>query len=309
MRSVLQRGLAATRESKRVDFKGSLDFTQPGTWCEILKDIVAMANSGGGVLLIGLDSRGVPSGFDPQPVLELDDAKIAEQIANYTGVQFDGYTISEESKAGHRIAAIVIESVVVPIVFIRPGTYATHNGKQKNAFSAGTVYFRHGAKSEPGDTSDLRASMERQLDRARAGWLRGMRTVTSAPPGSQVLTFPAAVSVRDSASSNAQAIRIVDDPQVPGFRRLDYDLTHPFRQKEAVAEINRGLAGRTKINQYDVQCISRVYGIPDRESFYHCPKYSSPQYSREYVAWVIGQYEQNNEFFAQTREKDYRARH
>ena len=50
--------------------------------------------------------------------------------------------------------------------------------KQKTAFSAGTVYFRHGAKSEPGTSEDLRASLERELDRIRSSWLDG---ITSSP--------------------------------------------------------------------------------------------------------------------------------
>jgi hypothetical protein len=194
-------------------------------------------------------------------------------------------------------------------VFTKPGTYPISENRQKTAFSAGTVYFRHGAKSEPGETNDLRMAMERQLKITRAGWLKGLRRVIAAPRGSQVLTFPAGVNVRDSASSDARAIRIVDDPDAPAFRRLDYDITHPFRQKEAMAEINRGLAGRAAINSYDVQCINRVHDIQSREAFYHCPRYSSPQYSREYISWVIGQYGQDNEFFLRTRKTDYEARH
>jgi hypothetical protein len=285
MRDCLQRGLGAKRESKYVDFKGNLDFSEPDAWCEVVKDIVAMANSGGGVLLIGLDNRGLPTGFDPQAVLQLDEAKMTDQIAKYSGVQFDGFAISEEFKNGIRLAAIVVEAAPVPIVFTKPGTYPLSENKQKTAFSAGTVYFRHGAKSEPGETNDLRMAMERQLEITRAGWLKGVRRVITAPRGSQVLTFPAGVNVRDSASSDPRAIRIVDDPDAPAFRRLDYDITHPFRQKEATAEINRGLAGRARINSFDVQCINRVYDIQSREAFYHCPRYSSPVLPP--VSWTL----------------------
>jgi len=309
MKDHIQRGLTAKRESRYVDFKGKLDLAEPGAWCEIVKDIVAMANSGGGVLLIGLDNSGAPTGCDPQPVLDVDNAVVTDQIQKYTGVHFDGFSISKERKKRHRIAAILVESVPIPIVFIKPGTYAISNKKQKTAFSAGTVYFRHGAKSEPGNTNDLRKVIERQLEVIRQSWLRGVRKVVKAPPGSQVYTFPSGVEVRESASSDARAIRIVDDPDAPAYRKLDYDLTHPFRQKEAVAEINRGFARRTAVNSYDIQCINRVYEMWDKDNLCHCPKFSSPQYSREYVAWVISQYEQDNDFFRKTRETDYEQRH
>lgn len=309
MKNHIQRALVAKRESKYIDFKSKVDFSEPHTWCEIVKDIIAMANSGGGVLLIGLDNRGIPTGFDPSQVLDLDEAIVTDRIQKYTGVQFDGFTISEEKKAGKRLAAILIEGVPIPIVFVKPGTYAVSDRKQKTAFSAGTVYFRHGSKSEPGNTNDLRQVIERQLESIRKSWLQGVHKVVKAPPGSQIYTFPEGVEVRESASLDARAIRIVDDPDAPAYRKLNYDLTHPFRQKEAIEEINRGLAGRTTINQFDIQCINRVFEICNKENFCHLPKYSSPQYSREYVNWVISQYEQDNNFFQKTRKTDYEQRH
>ena len=69
MKDLIQRALTAKRESKYVDFKASLNFSEPQAWSEIVKDIIAMANSGGGVLLIGLDNKGNPTGFDPTLVL------------------------------------------------------------------------------------------------------------------------------------------------------------------------------------------------------------------------------------------------
>ena len=309
MKDHVQRGLTAKRESKYVDFKSEFNFAAPGAWCEIVKDIIAMAKSGGGVLIIGLDDAGKPTGFDPQPVLDTDAAVVTDMIQKYTGIQFDDFSISEEKKGKHRLAVILIEGASIPIVFTKPGTYAVSDNKQKTAFSAGTVYFRHGAKSEPGNTNDLRKVIERQLEVIRHSWLKGVRKVVKAPPGSQVYTFPSGVEIRESASSEARAIRIVDDPDAPAYRKLDYDLTHPFRQKEAVAEINRGLSGRTTVNSFDIQCINRVYDIWEKDNLCHCPKFSSPQYSREYVTWVISQYEQDNKFFTKTKDADYEQRH
>ena len=309
MKNHIQRALAAKRESKYVDFKASLDFSEPHAWCEIVKDIIAMANSDGGVLLIGLDNRGNPTGFDPTHVLDVDEAEVTDQIQKYTGVQFDTFTISEETKSGNRLAAILVQGGSTPIVFTKPGTYAVSDKKQKTAFSAGTVYFRHGAKSEPGDTNDIRKVVERQLESIRQSWLQGVRKVIKAPPGSQIYTFPSGVEVRESASSDARAIRIVDDPDAPAYRKLDYDLTHPFRQKETIAEINRGLADGMTINSFDIQCINRVYEVRDKENFFHSPRYSSPQYSREYVAWVISQHQLDRRFFQKTRETNKEQRH
>lgn len=307
MKSLIQRALTAKRESKYIDFKSELDFSKPHSWCEIIKDIIAMANSGGGVIVIGSDNKGKPTGFDPTSLLDTDEAVMTDRIGKYTGVQFDGFTISEHTKAGNRLVLILVEGVTIPIVFVKPGTYAVSDKKQKTAFSAGTVYFRHGSKSEPGNRDDLRKFIERRLEAIRKSWLQGVRKVVKAPPGSRIYTFPPGVEVRESASSDAKAVRIVDDPDAPAYRNLDYDSTHPFRQKEALKEINRILDERATINSYDIQCINRVYGIRNKDNFCHRPKYSSPQYSQEYVSWVIDQYERNKEFFIETGKID-RAR-
>ena len=54
----------AANERRQVDFKGAFDTGQAGDWCEVIKDIVAMANSGGGALVIGVKNDGTPSGYD-----------------------------------------------------------------------------------------------------------------------------------------------------------------------------------------------------------------------------------------------------
>lgn len=47
MSQLLDKGLKAKRESKFVDFKRSFNPAEGGEWCELIKDIVAMANTGG----------------------------------------------------------------------------------------------------------------------------------------------------------------------------------------------------------------------------------------------------------------------
>ncbi len=43
--------LQATGESQRLDFKRQVDPASPADWCELIKDIVAIANSGGGTIV------------------------------------------------------------------------------------------------------------------------------------------------------------------------------------------------------------------------------------------------------------------
>jgi hypothetical protein len=100
--------------------------------------------------------------------------------------------------------------VSIPIVFQKPGTYDTGTGKQKTAFSVGTVYFRHGAKSEPGTSDDLRAVVERQLEVIRHSWIKGVRKVVQAPAGSQIIAVRP--GEKNGTASFAPTVRVVNDP-------------------------------------------------------------------------------------------------
>src|SRR5574340_574293 len=67
-------------------------------------------------------------------------------------------------RKGAKFVPLQLKSCRTPLVFTRVGTYEVAVGKQKTVFSVGTVYFRHGAKSEPGTSDDLRAFLERELE-------------------------------------------------------------------------------------------------------------------------------------------------
>lgn len=293
---LLGRCVDAKRESRRIDFKESFDPTRTGDWCEITKDIVAMANSGGGAIVFGVRNNGDPSGFDPSTVLSLDPAKITDKVAAYTGDQFSDFEVVEAIRNGRKIAVLIVHEADMPMAFTSAGNYDAGGGRQKVAFQNGTVYFRHGAKSEPGNSGDLRAVLEREVERRRRAWLSGIRKVVTAPRGHSIEVLPPGMIV--SSSPEARPVRLVDDPHAEGVGRLDPDLTHPFRQKELVVEVRRRLGDGPTFTGYHNQVIRKVYGIDEsRPEFYYRSKFGSPQYSEAYVEWIIHQFEKDAGFF------------
>jgi len=211
MRDLVERALTAKRESKYVEFKDSFDPSSPGEWCEIIKDIAAIANSGGGIIVFGLDSSGVPTGASLAKLSNIDPADIGNRISKYTGpVQLE-FEVRELEKQGEKLQAFLVQGVSIPIIFQKPGTYDIGAGKQKTAFSMGTVYFRHGAKSEPGNGDDIRTVIERQLEFIRKSWIKGVRKVVQAPEGSQIIAVRPAGHGGGSALS--PMLRGVKDPK------------------------------------------------------------------------------------------------
>jgi hypothetical protein len=217
MPDLIQRALSAKRESKYIEFKQEFDPTLPSEWCELIKDIVAIANSGGGIIVFGLGNTGIPTGKSVGPIASIDPADIANKISKYTGPVDLELDIRTLEKDGHGLVAFVLQPVSIPLVFQNPGTYNIGSGKQRTAFSRGTVYFRHGAKSEPGTSEDIRKVIERQLENIRKSWLKGVRKVVKAPPGSKIITVTA-VSGKEAPSILATTVRAVNDPNATPVR-------------------------------------------------------------------------------------------
>jgi hypothetical protein len=295
--------LALGRSSERddVDFKSSFDPSSNRDWLELIKDIAAFANSGGGYILIGLHDDGSPAGSDVSGILSVDPADLENRLFKYFGQHFSGAEIIETQKQGSEICAVRISPARVPIVFARVGETELPDGKKKTTFALGTVYFRHGTKSEPGTTEDLRRFLERELEFTRKSWLNGIAKVVEAPAGSRFAVLPPEGSPTGPAGS--LPMQLTNDPEAPAYYAVPLDQTHPHRQKEVVKGVNARLAGRKTINMHDIICIRRVYEVQKNISFCYTQNFASPRYSQQFVDWIVTQFEADTDFFEQTRQK------
>lgn len=295
--------LALGRSSERddVDFKSSFDPTSNRDWLELIKDVAAFANSGGGYILIGLNDDGTPAYSDVSGILAVDPSDLENRLFKYFGQHFSGVEIIETQKQGTEICALRISPARIPIVFSRVGETELPDGKKKTVFALGTVYFRHGTKSEPGTTDDLRRFLERELEFTRKSWLDGIAKVVEAPAGSRFAVLPPEGSPTGPAGS--LPMQLTNDPEAPAYYAVPLDQTHPHRQKEVVKEVNARLAGRKSINMHDIICIRRVYEVQKNISFCYTQNFASPRYSQQFVDWIVAQYEANIDFFEQTRDK------
>jgi hypothetical protein len=212
MPDLISKALAATSESKYIEFKQSFDPSSQANWCEVVKDIVAIANSGGGMMIFGLTSSGKPSGESVEGIRNADPADIANKIAKYTGPVDLEFEIRQLEKKGSALIGLIIQGVAYPLVFQKPGTYESEPGKQKTAFGVGTVYFRHGAKSEPANTEDLRKAIDRRVIQVRKAWMSGVRKVVHSPPGSRILAAAPPRGIT-SVAQVATTVRVVNDPK------------------------------------------------------------------------------------------------
>src|SRR5271154_1771428 len=85
MRKMVEKALTARRESKFIEFKQGFDTNSGAEWCEVIKDFVAIANSGGGIIVFGLGSTGEPVATDIRKIAALDPADVSNKIGAYIG--------------------------------------------------------------------------------------------------------------------------------------------------------------------------------------------------------------------------------
>jgi hypothetical protein len=286
-------------EAEEVDFKAQVGLGSRQDWCEMVKDVVSMANSGGGSIIVGVHDDGTPSGVDVSPLLHIDPADVTNKIHSYTGQQFAAFAIRPGKRQGYDVAVLSVAGVEIPIVFIAPGTYPTGPSSQKTAFSKGTVYFRHGAKSEPGTSEDLRLALGREIARLKDFWLQGIAKVVAAPPGSTVQVVQQEVSLRDSAE--AVPIRLTTDEGAPPFRAIQADKLYPYRQKEVIKLLDERL-GPKIVGPHDLLCVRRTYDTDANPTFLHKGQWSPRQYSEAFVEWLVEQYSADPAFFRNARE-------
>jgi len=275
----LSRAAEATRSSKRVALRDRLDYI------ELVRDIAAMANSGGGVIVL-------------HGVAAVDEELLHEQLERHAEPEFESFTVEPLTRDGRQSTAVVVEGARnAPLVFTRTARV----GGEHVAFARGGLYFRHGAKSEPATGADVREFIKRQLDATRSQWLANIRQVMLAPDGAEVAVVETAE--RDE-EGRPTLIRLTTDPHAPLYGQVDPDQSHPYRQKEVIREVNARLDGQT-VNAFDVLSVRRVHAITEetRPEFVHVPKFGSPQYSDAFVDWLVAEDERDPEFFARAKSK------
>lgn len=260
---LLRRAAEARRESQRVEFR---DRFEPDE--ELVRDVAALANSGGGVVVFG---EGV----------DVDAARLSAELERYTGVTTTLET-HEVARDGLTVAALLVLPVEeAPIVF----------AEESEAFARGSVYFRHGAKSTPATSADLRKFVGRRLGAVRRQWLGSIRQAM------------AVVETAAREATEPSLVRLTVDPTAPVYGHLDPDITHPHRQKDVIRETSDRLPEGVSVNQHDILSVRRIYEISEatHPEFTHEPKFTSSQYSDAFVDWLVQNYERDPEFFANAK--------
>ncbi len=252
-------------------------------------------------MVFGVENGGSNTrGFVDQ-LSQYDVADITNKISRYVEYQFTEFDVIPVQRGRSTRPALLVFDATVLLPFVRPGTYDVGGGRQKTAFSQGTVYFRHGGKSEPGKRDDFLAWRDRELERVRQDWVGNLRKVIEAPLGQTVSVITAQPPRNlDGAVVRAQ---IAVQPGAQAVVPANPEEIWPHRQKAVIERVNRALLGQIAITTYDIQCIKNVFNVLEEhpEFAFKPHPIASPQYSDQFIEWILNQYRRNEDFFAETR--------
>ena len=302
----------ARRESRSVEFKESFIPTDPRQSLEVLKDIVAIANSGGGTLAVGINNTGEASGSDVKPVLDHDHAKYSDLIRKYTLQNYTDFEVVEAEKDGYPVAIFLINSPDYPLIFEKVGTCPVENSKfQHTAFAQGTIFFRHGAKTETATTDDLRKFMQLRIREMQEQLVKGLRKVSEAPRGAVLDVIPtvAAKGLVDWTGMGGIAIKISDDINAKAGIAVDRHDICPYRQKEVMAKLKVRLPDGPLPTTHDIQTIVKIYDIGSKPQYAWKPEFSSRQYSEAFIDWLVENLRTDTNFLVNVRQKSYEMTH
>lgn len=287
-------------ENSEIEFKEWFDETTR-QWVKFIREFVAIANSGGGKILLGVRDDGTPTGDPPLTLAKMDRSKITNKIEKYTGRSFSGFHVTTSDIEGAMVIAVEIDAASPPMVFTEPGQYQV-DGQHRIKFRQGDVYFRHGSKSEPAKPSDLEEAIEREVKRRRNAWLEDIHKIMTAPPGSKVDVVPARMAETPGAPRGEEVtVSFVDDPDEGDYGVLRSDETHPYRTMEVVDILDEAIEDY-EVTQWDVTAVKDLHDVEDDETLCIVPDHmTSPLYSQKFIRWVLEQEEQQAGFLSATK--------
>jgi predicted HTH transcriptional regulator len=213
--------LTRKRESAKLDYKQEWDPQRNRDVVELTKDLVSMANTAGGYVVIGMGDNGEEVGLSDAQLAKLDEATLRAQVQSFIGTPLELFldrTVVWESK---RYAVVtVLKCPRSPVVFEKIGQYADPSAGNKPtiAFREGDVFVRHGSASERWNQEDVRTIYARVVEREKERWLAEVipdvrKLIEGARPGPPPAPSPQELLRSDAETFDRLLKRIVRGPK------------------------------------------------------------------------------------------------
>lgn len=161
--------LSARRESAKLDYKLTLDLSETGSKVELVKDLMAMANTAGGYIVVGVDDAGTVRGLDETAAQKFDETVVRSQLAGYTSARIPVFVNNRVIEDERHLVVITVLPVINTLV-VAESDGNVPSGRA--VFRKGDVLVRHGSASERWNQRDVDFLLERVIASRKDDWLR-----------------------------------------------------------------------------------------------------------------------------------------
>lgn len=174
-------------EGQTQELKLTFDLNNPKAKVELVKDIVAMANGGGGRIIFGCNETTQP-GVDQALTRELDSAKVTDLVARFIRpatleIRHDAIALDNN----RCLYILIVTAADYPLVMAKKGDWpGMNNRKDKALFNEGDVWFRENTRVRRITFEYLRAWIEKIRQRERNGILERFNQVINVPDGAEI---------------------------------------------------------------------------------------------------------------------------
>lgn len=171
-------------ETPILDRKVTFDHEDPKAKLELVRDLVAIANTGGGRIVVGHDEVN-EVGVTQDVVEALDSSKVAEWMANFASPL--PVHLSHDARAlagGKFLVTLTISASEFPIVISRRGLWKGADSKRdRPVFEPGEVFVRHSTRTEKANYEDIRRWILKAREAERESILDRITTFVKLPEG------------------------------------------------------------------------------------------------------------------------------
>lgn len=167
--------LTRGRESAKLDYKSMFDPSDSCHRFQLTKHIVAMANTVGGYIVIGVDDDGTPVGLDAGEANRIDEATVRSQVSGSITPSLSIFVDSSVEWNGDRFAIVTVLPHKERILVFESDGQCHDGQRQYHVFREGEVVVRHGSASERWNQEDADFLLDRASLRQKEQWREEFR--------------------------------------------------------------------------------------------------------------------------------------
>jgi len=224
-------------ESRYQDYKLMFDLDDQKAKVDLVKNLVAMANVGGGRIMFGRDETDFP-GIDEATCQALDSARLSDLVTRYIKPATIELSVQIQRLDGRYILTINVESTKYPIVMSRKGDWSGMPSKKPPLFREGDIWIRHGSKTERITYEDMRAWIEQARQEEKDRILSRITHLVDLPEGAEIQVVSDTQQPIDSPQRLLEYATVRHEYD-PSHLLSSSDLAYLFVNRHALEDISR----------------------------------------------------------------------